>query len=63
MSYMFFCCKLLSSLPEISNWNTNNVTTMRLIFSGCQSLSSLPDIDKWDTKNVNNICLIYVNHY
>ena len=25
MSYMFNDCKSLSSLPDISKWNTNNV--------------------------------------
>ena len=28
MSYMFSGCKSLSSLPDISKWNTNNVTNM-----------------------------------
>ena len=29
MSGMFSWCSSLSSLPDISNWNTNNVTNMR----------------------------------
>ena len=28
MSYMFSNCRSLSSLPDISKWNTNNVTDM-----------------------------------
>ena len=43
MSHMFAECKSLSSLPEISKWNTSNVTYMNGMFS-CESLSSLPDI-------------------
>jgi len=31
MSWMFFECKSLSSLPDISKWNTNNVTDMSKI--------------------------------
>ena len=45
-------CSSLSSLPDISKWNTNNIIDMNYIFNGCSSLSSLPDISKWNTKNV-----------
>ena len=44
-------------LPDISEWNTNNITNMKYIFFGCSSLSSLPDISKW---NINNIT--YINN-
>ena len=44
MSYMFSECSSLSSLPDISKWNTNNVINMSFMFSECKSLSSLPDI-------------------
>ena len=52
MSEMFRGCKSLSSLPDISKWNTSNVIDMSEMFSGCNSLSSLPDISKWNTSNV-----------
>ena len=32
MSYMFSECSSLSSLPDISKWNTNNVTSMISMF-------------------------------
>ena len=44
MSYMFYGCSSLSSLSDISKWNTNNVTNMNSMFHGCSSLSYLPDI-------------------
>jgi len=44
MSYMFYGCSLLLSLPDISKWNTNIITKMSYMFYGCSSLSSLPDI-------------------
>ena len=47
-SGMFSNCKSLSSLPDISKWNTNNVTNMCSLFYNCKSLSSLPDISKWN---------------
>ena len=46
MSYMFSWCSSLSSLPDISKWDTSNVNNMSYIFSYCRSLSSLPDISK-----------------
>ena len=54
---MFSECELLLSLPDISKWNTNNVSDMRCMFSESSSLSSLPDISKW---NINNV--IYMNN-
>ena len=38
MSCMFDGCNSLTSLPDISNWNTNNVTDMSGIFCRCNSL-------------------------
>ena len=53
MSHMFgdalTGCKSLLSLPDISKWDTQNVTNMSYMFKDCYSLSSLSDISKWDT--------------
>ena len=45
---MFSNCSSLSSLPDISKWDTKNITDMSYMFRGCSSLSSLPDISKLD---------------
>ena len=52
---MLFKCSSLKSLPDISKWNTNNVTDMSLLFGECSSLKSLPDISEWNTNNVTNM--------
>ena len=52
---MFFDCNSLSYVPDISNWNTQNVTNMSHMFFDCKSLLYLPDISKWNTINVTNI--------
>ena len=57
MSFMFYGCSSLLSLPDISKWKTNNVTNMSCMFYGCSSLPSLPDISKWNTNNA-----IYMNN-
>ena len=33
LSYMFYNCSSLSNLPDISKWNTNNVTNIVVCFS------------------------------
>ena len=38
MSYLFYECSSLKSLPDISKWNVNNVTNMSALFKGCSSL-------------------------
>jgi len=58
ISYMFDCCSSLSSLSDISKWNTINVKDMSFMFRGCCSLLSLPDISKLNTINVK--CIEYM---
>ena len=49
---MFYDCNSLNSLPDISKWNTSNVTDMSCMFFDCSSLNSLPDISIWNTKKL-----------
>ena len=41
---MFNVCESLQFLPDISQWETKNVTNMKNIFGDYHSLKSLPDI-------------------
>ena len=41
---MFSECKSLSSLPDISKWNTNNVDNMCYMFIGCLDIILSTDI-------------------
>ena len=61
MSEIFYNCRSLLSLPDISKWNTNNVEDISSMFYNCSSLSSLPDISKWKTNNVKNMSEIFSN--
>ena len=38
LKYIFYNCSSLSSLPDISKWNINNVFDMHEMFSHCLSL-------------------------
>ena len=46
MSCMFYGCSSLSSLPDISKWNTNNVTNIK-----SDSENEKRNNDKVDIKN------------
>ena len=39
MSYMLYGCYSLTSLPDISKWNFNNITDMSYMFYNCNSLT------------------------
>ena len=54
MTSLFKDCKFLE-LPDISNWNTDNVVDMSYMFQGCSLLKSLPDISNWNTSNVGQM--------
>ena len=54
MIFIFYECKSLISLPDISKWNITNITNMSCMFFQCKSLISLPDISEWNTANVTN---------
>ena len=38
LCYMFYNCEFLSSLPDISKWNTKKATDISFMFYNCRSL-------------------------
>ena len=58
MSYMFYNSKLIK-IPDISEWNSENVIDMSYMFNQCICLLSLPDISNWNTKNVINMRALF----
>ena len=54
MKNMFYGCKKLLSLPDISNWDTSKVKNMVGMFQGCCSLSFLPELSKWNISEVTD---------
>ena len=46
MKYIISECTSLTSLPNISKWNTENIIDMSGMFNECSNLASLPDISK-----------------
>ena len=63
MNSMFYNCKSLTLLPDISKWDTTLVTDMSFMFSGCASLISLPHISEWNTSNVIDMSLMFTGCY
>jgi len=52
LSHMFYNCKLLTSVSNISNINISEFTDMSEIFYGCISLPYLSSISEWNISNV-----------
>ena len=50
MSRMFYNCKSLSSIPDITKWNIKAKVDIKEMFQNCSSLTSIPDITKWKIK-------------
>ena len=46
MSSLFSGCKKLLEIPDISKWDTSEVSDMSEMFCSCFELTSLPDISK-----------------
>ena len=53
MSYMFYYCNNLTSIPLL---NTSNVTNMSYMFYYCNNLTSIPQLD---TSNVTNMSYMF----
>ena len=58
-SFIEYSSFLESISPDISQWNTSNITNMSHMFDGCLSLKILPDISKWNTSNVTNMSYMF----
>ena len=61
MSYIFYKCKNLKSVPNISQLNTSNIINMNRLFEGCELLETLPDISGWDIGKVTDIRGMFFN--
>jgi surface protein len=59
MSFMFYNCKSLISLPDISKWDISNVIYMKSMFYSCSSLKFISDISRWKTGKVENMCSMF----
>ena len=49
---MFYQCKSLLYVPDISKFDTSNIIRMNDMFCDCSSLLFLPDISNWNTSKV-----------
>ena len=52
---MFSNCTSLTFLPNISKWNTKNITNIESIFLNCSSLKNFPEISNWNISNVTSL--------
>ena len=55
MISLFYQCRSLKSLPDISKWKTDSLIDITSIFEGCSPLKYLPDISNWNLESVFNM--------
>ena len=58
LSWMFSACTNLTTIHNIENWDTSNVTTMEGMFYRCTSLTEL-DLSSFNTSNVVNMNVMF----
>ena len=56
----FYGCKNLTTIEGIEYLNTENVTSMSLMFSGCSALTTL-DVSNFNTQNVTDMSFMFFN--
>ncbi len=60
---MFSGDAALTSVGDLSTWNTSNVTDMNYMFCGMTSLATDPGAGKWDTGNVTDASYMFDEDY
>ena len=60
---MFYNCKNLSFITDMSNWKLNQVINMSNLFAGCSSLETINGLQKWNISNVINLSDIQLIYY
>lgn len=53
MNSMFFNCYRLTTVGDLSGWNTDNLTQVSYMFYACRALGSV-DLSGWNTSNVES---------
>ena len=60
---MFYNCKNLSFITDMSNLKLNQVIDMSNLFAGCSSLETINGLQKWNISNVINLSDIQLIYY
>ena len=56
---MFNICIRLTSLPEISIWDSDKVENLGAMFQDFTALTKVPNINSWNVKNVESFeCML-----
>ena len=58
MSGMFNDCYVLTSVGNLSKWNTSKVTDMSWMFNGCNSFEQ-KDVNNWNMSNVQDVSYMF----
>ena len=51
MGFMFYECKQLKSVGDLSDWDVSNVEHMHYMFYNCENLKSIGDLSDWNVSS------------
>ena len=54
---MFYGCKNLVKLPDISKWKPKKLKNIECLFGECSSLEEISDISNWDISETKCLAL------
>jgi len=60
LDFVFLVCEKLTTVGDISKWDTSNAWTMAATFQGCVKLQSL-DLSRWNTSKVRTMNKMFLN--
>ena len=56
---MFYDCKKLKSVVDISKWDVSSVTNMEFMFCDCNNFNQ--DLSNWDVSSVTDMTYLFLN--
>ena len=57
---MFYYCKQLKSVGDLSNWDVSDVEDMSTMFENCKQLTSVGDLSNWNISHVKYMSAMFI---
>ena len=63
MKFMFTCCKKLTDIAALSNWDVSKVKDMNNSFCMCCELTDISPLSNWSIKSATNLTSMFERCY
>ncbi len=63
MKFMFTCCKKLTDIAALSNWDVSKVKDMNNAFCMCCELTDISALSNWNIKSATNLTSMFERCY